>query len=376
MAPYAGTQVVTGHAVDDRWGQGLSKIGQAIIGAMSNKRIGEEEKDLNKQYDEGQAASIKRITEAMQPQPSNYVERDPKMIQPDYKQVGVDLATDPYLQNNDVAKALINAEAFGSGSGGVKPYLTPMYGQEGEVYSFNRRTSGIDPVMVDGEQLKDPRYTPGSQYRLRHSQQMGTGQAELATDPATARAVETQKKLGAREAEKVIDRPKTEAGLAAKETQTSMVDESIDKAKDQSKWWTTGIIGGTTSWVPGTPAHNLSKTLDTIKSNIGFDKLAEMRANSPTGGALGQVSDFENQLLQSVWGSLAQSQTKGQFEENLEKVRKQTKESWARIRAAYKKDYGVDYSGSPTPGRKSNSGVYDDAEKERRYQEYKARMSQ
>ena len=45
-----------------------------------------------------------------------------------------------------------------------------------------------------------------------------------------------------------------------------------------------------------------------------------MRAASPTGGALGQVSERELGFLQSVIGSLEQSQGREQFLENLGRV--------------------------------------------------------
>jgi hypothetical protein len=72
--------------------------------------------------------------------------------------------------------------------------------------------------------------------------------------------------------------------------------------------------------IAGSPANDLAKTLDSVKANIGFDKLQEMRANSPTGGALGSVSNEENTLLQSTIASLDQSQSKEQFLRNLQEV--------------------------------------------------------
>jgi hypothetical protein len=93
-----------------------------------------------------------------------------------------------------------------------------------------------------------------------------------------------------------------------------------------------------------------------------------MRNNSPTGGALGQVSEFENRLLQAVWGALEQSQSPSQFNENLDLVKKQTEESWVRIRAAYKKDYGTEYREG------GSKGSYEDSDKERRYQEWKTKQ--
>jgi len=83
---------------------------------------------------------------------------------------------------------------------------------------------------------------------------------------------------------------------------------------------TTGLIGGVLSNIDSTSAGALKNRLETIKSNIGMDKLQSMREASPTGGALGQVSNFENRLLQAVFGSLEQSQTAADLQYNLNRV--------------------------------------------------------
>jgi len=72
--------------------------------------------------------------------------------------------------------------------------------------------------------------------------------------------------------------------------------------------------------IKGTPQYNLATQLDTIKANVGFAALQAMRAASPTGGALGQVSEQENRLLQSTLASLDQGQSAEQLKANLAKV--------------------------------------------------------
>lgn len=83
---------------------------------------------------------------------------------------------------------------------------------------------------------------------------------------------------------------------------------------------TTGILGRVMSGIPGTAAYNLDKKLDTLRANIGFSELSKMRAASPTGGALGAVSERENMLLQSVLGSFDQGQDVDQLKGNLDRV--------------------------------------------------------
>ena len=103
---------------------------------------------------------------------------------------------------------------------------------------------------------------------------------------------------------------------ASKQRSANIVVQDIDRAIKGADYLTTGM-GSVTASIPGTPARDLSSTLDTIKANIGFDKLQEMRRNSPTGGALGSVSDVELRHLQAVLGSLDQSQSKEQFVQNM-----------------------------------------------------------
>jgi len=123
--------------------------------------------------------------------------------------------------------------------------------------------------------------------------------------------------------------------------QHEIVNNDIGRALSfAEKMGTTGIPGSLLKGIPGTPAHDLSNLLDTIKANIGFDKLQAMRAASPTGGALGQVSERENKLLQMVFGSLEQSQTKKQLITNLKRLKTTIAQSRQRLRKAFMQQFG------------------------------------
>ena len=75
--------------------------------------------------------------------------------------------------------------------------------------------------------------------------------------------------------------------------------------------------GGLLSYVPMTAAKSLFNDLQIIRSNLGFSKLQQMREESPTGAALGPVSDFENRLLQSTEQSLDQTEDPAALRERL-----------------------------------------------------------
>lgn len=108
-----------------------------------------------------------------------------------------------------------------------------------------------------------------------------------------------------------------------KTTQATVVTEDIDRvlaSVDEDPTLVAGLFAPALSLLPGSPAHDVSKNLGTIKASIGFDKLQAMRESSPTGGALGSVSERENELLQSVFGALAQSQSPEQLTYNLRRL--------------------------------------------------------
>lgn len=137
------------------------------------------------------------------------------------------------------------------------------------------------------------------------------------------------------------DAPQQKNRLQSLNSQWTEVDSRIDTALKKVSPYTTGF-GGLLAFLPQSEARALKNDLETIRANIGFDKLQDMRANSKTGGALGQVSDLENKLLQAVNGALDQLD-KGEnitnnlklIQTHLRNLRKDTNDSFVR-----------DYSGS------------------------------
>lgn len=179
--------------------------------------------------------------------------------------------------------------------------------------------------------VKDTNYAKGS------GREQGVMDVDKVMKPQVAQG-EAEAKLTVEKQQKL---PGATALLRSTDLSYQSVDDEINKAKKQASGWTTGFVGKMGTYVPGTDAYDLEQRLKTIKSNLGFDKLQDMRNNSPTGGALGQVSTYENENLQSVWGNLLQSQSEAQFKENLDKVQRQREQSWKNIKAAYKQDYGT-----------------------------------
>lgn len=194
-----------------------------------------------------------------------------------------------------------------------------------------------------------------------------TGTAQTAIDTRTgqpvssvAKSVEEAARLKERgeatgkfEGEKPAKFVKASQAIGDLERAHSLVQQDIDRAIDSIE---NGAIPKTGMFaiarvVPGTSAHNLAEILKGIKANISFDKLQAMRESSPTGGALGQVSDFENKLLQATSGSLEQDQTGEQLLTHLKRLKEQLGQLGAQRRAAFERDFAdVIKSSGAAPG--------------------------
>jgi hypothetical protein len=109
-------------------------------------------------------------------------------------------------------------------------------------------------------------------------------------------------------------------------TRTNDVMNSIDTSIDLVDTLTAGFPGTVLSKIPGTQATDLRNSIATIIANIGFDRLSQMRQESPTGGALGQVAIQELEALQKSIVSLGQDQSPERLKKNLEFIKKRYEE--------------------------------------------------
>jgi hypothetical protein len=114
---------------------------------------------------------------------------------------------------------------------------------------------------------------------------------------------------------------KADARKQEGQRQAAAVIDSIDKA-DKLTGYTTAGVGGLLANLPATSARDLRGELDTIKANLGFDRLQQMREMSPTGGALGAVAVQELFALQSTVASLDQLRSVPELKSALAKIRR------------------------------------------------------
>lgn len=126
---------------------------------------------------------------------------------------------------------------------------------------------------------------------------------------------------------------KQERALAGAKRDAENVKFAGDKLREMitnQNWWNPAV-GPFAETIKkrgpgGSAAANAEALIDTIGANISFERLQRMRNESPTGGALGNVSNFEVEALRATLASLKQSQSPEQFLENLDRVMAQFNE--------------------------------------------------
>jgi hypothetical protein len=101
--------------------------------------------------------------------------------------------------------------------------------------------------------------------------------------------------------------------------------------------------------IPGTDAADAAALLNTLKSQVGFSVLQDMRNNSKTGGALGQVSDKENAMLQANLAALEKAQSFEQAQKSLKKIIDYADAAKGRLRDAYNLKHGENSASPATP---------------------------
>jgi len=143
--------------------------------------------------------------------------------------------------------------------------------------------------------------------------------------PGSQAAADVEQAASAKEAAR-------EGGIKTAGVVLTNIDEAQRVIKE-SKLPTSGFVGSMLTKIPGTAATDVSALVNTIKANIGFDKLQAMRDASPTGGALGQVSNQEIDFLQSTLNNLTQDQSQEQFNKQLQILENQYLQTIAKFNA-------------------------------------------
>lgn len=116
-----------------------------------------------------------------------------------------------------------------------------------------------------------------------------------------------------------------------------------------------GILGNIQGNIPDTALSVLSQNAANALSDYnnlltiaGFQELQTMRDNSPTGGALGQVSDSENKMLQQSAFASSRTQSEAKFRRSLLDYIAKLEGSRDRVLRAYTDQFGDRIGGGTT----------------------------
>jgi len=140
---------------------------------------------------------------------------------------------------------------------------------------------------------------------------------------------------------KLKPKPEVIEEIAALEQPMESIDgmlATIRQIKEIYKGVSPGVGGAASAlrFVPGSDAWNVDLLLKNIQGNIAFKTLADMRKASPTGGALGSVSEMELQMLANSLGAVQQGLEEKIFTENINRIEKNIKKTKSKIQNAVK----------------------------------------
>lgn len=189
-------------------------------------------------------------------------------------------------------------------------------------FIYNRDDDGF--IVTDENGVPSMTAIEGSPQAIAQAQAQAETEAETAEANTKLEAAETRTRDVATRINETIERAFAVIGATRDAEGNLTVDQSLFNPADDPLGRAIG------QFLPGTSTKDLAALVDTIKANIGFAELQALRDASPTGGALGQVTERELAFLQSVLGSLDVTQGTPQLLENLQKIQ----QSYQRILAA------------------------------------------
>lgn len=231
-----------------------------------------------------------------------------------------------------------------------KPPTEGLTGSAKNLENLLGRKPTVDELQSYGRDEADPYFSAIQTSKGTFRMNNRTGEYEQILDPegnpvlpvsadvSLVGAKKTAEKTAEKEVDKTYSFPKARDAYQSQMRKWEALENNIDLALDRVSPYTAGV-GAWVSVIPGTPQKDLSENLQTIKANIGFAELQEMRANSPTGGALGQVSEMENKLLQAVQGSLDQTQSPAELKRNLNNIKQMLRDLRNQTDFAYRYDF-------------------------------------
>lgn len=222
--------------------------------------------------------------------------------------------------------------------GSVQLLSTPAFGGQAAVVPGSSQRTSMTPGQAEANRLSEARLAQGDR-RLDGIESRAAAAAGQAVPGSTLAPKEIQK----REA-------KYPAATAAVKEATAAQDQLIKDLEALKAHpgleGITGVVFGRTPSVAEASREAKAK-FDKIMARGGFSELAKMRAASPTGGALGNISDTEGKYLRSAFAALDPTQSKESFQKAIDEALTELRGSKERIQDAY--DLTYEYKQGQTP---------------------------
>lgn len=268
------------------WGEGVAQIGEALLARRAGKKA-------DASYEDATSARNQAMAEFMQGSPEfgRYSQAMESGVHPAI--VGEMMA-----RNRPAAPA-------------DEPVVAVMT-EDGPKYVTRSQAAGMTPLpkqplvqIGNGPELPKP---PSGMY-YEFDQQGNPTLVAIPGGPVATEQEELQRMA--------------EGRAESSERKSDIILDEINRSiglLDNESLPETGAVGNLLKSIPGTDASALASRLGTIRANIGFDRLQEMRENSPTGGALGNVTVQEIARLEAVLGDLDQSQREEDVRYNLTRL--------------------------------------------------------
>lgn len=126
------------------------------------------------------------------------------------------------------------------------------------------------------------------------------------------------KTTGTGMAKRQLDLPRAQAAVAATGAKWDGLSNVAKTLQANEDLWTAVGLGQPIASIPGTEGAKIRAQINTLKAKVGFAVLQDLRDNSKTGGAVGNVSNQENVYLQNALAALDANLAPEDFREQLQ----------------------------------------------------------
>ncbi|HET6725889.1 MAG TPA: hypothetical protein VFH85_07785 [Gammaproteobacteria bacterium] len=178
----------------------------------------------------------------------------------------------------------------------------------------------------------------GASERAKLQAQLDALPAELAARTQADLDLETGKAALKEQAALTEQASESEGKLNQIRDRQNMVTSAIDDALAAPGFDAAFGIDYARGFVPNTDARNARLRVNTVTNQIRLNVLSDLKALSPTGGAVGQVSNEEGRVMEGYLGQLDWTLSDAEARRTMEKIKERMATMSSRLEAAAAKD--------------------------------------